>query len=117
MIELGRRTHTKTSGLRNILALGSFLLVLWMLPAAGQSASGSAYRLHVDGLACPFCAYGIEKQLSRIEGVEVIKIDIASGAVEVRMAAGENLDEETARTAVDAAGFTLRKFARVGGLQ
>ena len=27
------------------------------------------YNLSVDGLACPFCAYGIEKELAGLDGV------------------------------------------------
>lgn len=32
-----------------------------MLLASSVYAAGPSYRIEVDGLACPFCAYGIEK--------------------------------------------------------
>ncbi|GMQ89787.1 MAG: hypothetical protein BMS9Abin10_0121 [Gammaproteobacteria bacterium] len=83
-------------------------LILWMPAANAQSA---VYALEVDGLACPFCAYGIEKKLSAIKGVEKIDVDIKSGQVVVTMASGASLNEERARRAVKDAGFTLRAFS------
>ena len=56
--------------------VGVFALVLaglWAMPAG----AGQSYRLTVDGLACPFCAYGIEKKLGAVNGVE--KLDIGHG--------------------------------------
>ncbi len=72
----------------------------------------STYSLGVDGLACPFCAYGIEKKLSAIDGVEKMEVDIRSGQVIVTMTEGASLSEDRARQAVNDAGFTLRAFAQ-----
>ncbi len=91
------------------LVLGLFLIVL---PATAMAAS-SAYKLRVDGLACPFCAYGVEKKLSEIKGVEKIDVDIKSGTVTVTMTDDATLDEATAKTAVEAAGFGLGGFEEV----
>jgi len=91
------------------------LFVLWLIawsatPAIAQEAG---YRLEVAGLACPFCAYGIEKQLNGLEGVERVDTQLKEGAVMVIMAEGATLDEATARQAVEDAGFTLDGFAHV----
>jgi mercuric ion binding protein len=92
-------------------------LVVWVFVAAAgaQQTATRVYSLHVDGLACPFCAYGIEKQLSRIEGIESIDIEIESGEVMLSMNGNAALDEPTARKAVEAAGFSLRDFSQVQG--
>ena len=92
------------------LAFGLSLIVL----AGAALAAPPTYKLGVDGLACPFCAYGIEKQLSKLEGVARIDVDIEKGAVMVRLNEGATLDEATAKAAVKRAGFTLRAFERVG---
>ncbi len=89
------------------------ILGLMLLTATTAFAGSEQYQLRVDGLACPFCAYGIEKKLSAIEGVENLDIDIETGAVMVTMADGATLDETAARRAVKAAGFSLRGFAKV----
>jgi len=86
------------------------LILSLALMSASAFAAQQAYKLHVDGLACPFCAYGIEKKLNAIKGVQKIEVDIATGTVGVTMTEGASLDEVTAQQAVKDAGFTLRKF-------
>ncbi len=84
------------------------------LGIATALAAGPIYRVHVDGLACPFCAYGIEKKLGEIDGVERVETDIAAGAVTVIMGEGVRLDEAAAARAVREAGFSMRRLERVG---
>lgn len=92
----------------------NFLLALLVLMSAAALAASQAYRLHVDGLACPFCAYGIEKKLGAVKGVEKVETDIKSGTVIVIMKEGAVLEEKSAAKAVKDAGFTLRGFERAG---
>ncbi len=103
-----------TSNKRAAKAYGIILVVIMIAVlsptiATAQEAKG-IYTLQADGLACPFCAYGIEKQLSRIDGVESISTDIRSGTLIVTVHAGVVLDEADARQAVEDAGFTMRGF-------
>ncbi len=85
-------------------------LALLLLAATAALADRHVYKLYVDGLACPFCAYGVEKKIGGLDGVESIDIEIDDGVVLVTLADGATLDEATARRAVDQAGFTLREF-------
>lgn len=85
-----------------------------VLLATAAVAGGPRYALQVDGLACPFCAYGIEKQLRRIPGVEHIQTDIEAGVVCVTMAEGHALEQSQAAQAVAEAGFTLGDFRTLG---
>ncbi len=91
-------------------ALRATVIALSLTLAATSFAAPTAYRLKVDGLACPFCAYGIEKKLRHSEGVEAVTVDINAGLVTVRMADGATLSEEEARRIVKDAGFSLRGF-------
>lgn len=88
----------------------SFVLVV-----ASVLIAPATYRLHVDGLACPFCAYGIEKKLKAIDGVARLETNIKEGTVIVTMKDSVTLDEQTARKAVKEAGFTLKGFELVTG--
>jgi len=90
--------------------LAAFVL---LIPLTMANAAPPAYALQVDGLACPFCAYGIEKKLSSIKGVATIDVDIKKGQVIVTMTEGVDLPEQLAREKVKDAGFTLRSFAPV----
>jgi mercuric ion binding protein len=92
------------------------LFFLWLALAVAPALAGEAgpsYELGVDGLACPFCAYGIEKELSTVEGVEHTGVDIGRGVVTVRMKEGATLDERAADEATRRAGFGLRSFERL----
>lgn len=90
--------------------LPALLLVLLSALAwqDGASAAGTQYELRVDGLACPYCAYGIEKKLRRTQGVQQIDIDIDRGVVQVGMAEGKTLSKPQMEQLVKDAGFTLR---------
>lgn len=84
-----------------------------VLVATSVLAAPVRYQLRVDGLSCPFCAYGIEKKLSAIEGVQGVETNIKDGVVIVIMKDGFMMDEATARKAVKEAGFNLRKLEPV----
>ena len=73
-------------------------------------AGPTKYQLRVDGLACPFCAYGIEKELLRRDGVARLEIDINAGIVTITMAEGAAMTEAQASRIVEDAGFTLGGF-------
>lgn len=96
-------------------ALSRFILAAlataWFTTAA--LAAGPSYQIEVAGLACPFCAYGIEKKLSAIDGVDRVETNIKAGTVTVTMKDGAGLDKATAERAVKRAGFTLKGFKPV----
>ncbi len=89
------------------------MMVLSVIWTAAAIAAEVQYEVGVDGLACPFCAYGIEKKLSSIDDVQDIAVDITRGLVIVTMAEGSELSEQLAREKVMDAGFSVRSFARV----
>lgn len=78
-----------------------------------ERSDAARYKIVVDGLACPFCAYGIEKKLSAIDGVRTVQTDIASETVTVTMVPRKTLDKATAARAVKDAGFTMHDFEEV----
>ena len=89
------------------------LALVTTLMANAALASGPEYRIAVKGLSCPFCAYGIEKQLNRVEGVEALETNIEAGTVTITMTEGQKLTESRAEEAVDKAGFSLGGFERI----
>lgn len=97
--------------------LAALLMIAMGTTVAWAQSAKPVYTLRVDGLACPFCAYGVEKQLSAVDGVETVETDIKTGTVTIDMRAGATLDEATARKAVEAAGFTFRGLNRAGAAE
>jgi mercuric ion binding protein len=91
------------------------LLLSALIFSTAVLAADNHYVLGVDGLACPFCAYGIEKRLNRIDGVIDVQVDVGESVVRVALNEGKTLTEERARQAVDEAGFTLRSYLQAEG--
>lgn len=75
-------------------------------------AAGTHYKMRVDGLACPFCAYGIEKKLKAIEGTDKIDVDLDKGLVMVNIAEGKELTEAQMKKLFNDSGFTFRSMKK-----
>ena len=88
---------------------GVLMAGLLALPLLAQ-AGGVRYVMRVDGLACPYCAYGVEKKLKAIEGVERVDVDLDKGLVVVDAREGVVLTEEAMRRLMRDAGFTFRSM-------
>lgn len=93
--------------------VGMVVFTLWVTAVAAQEPAHATYQIQVNGLSCPFCAYGIEKQVNAIEGVEEIALDLKAGLLTVTMEEGAVLDQPTASKAVERAGFTLGSFQQI----
>ena len=88
-----------------ILLLMGLLIVAIGVPVFSQDSS-TQISIRVDGLSCPFCAYGLEKKLKRLDGTEKVRIDIDRGVAEITVAEGKTIEESLLRQAVLDAGFT-----------
>jgi len=93
------------------------LLSAGLILSASALAAGNQYTLGVKGIACPYCAYGVEKRLNKVDGVENVAVDIGDSVVRVTMTEGSTLTESRARTAVKEAGFTLHSFSQAQAKQ
>lgn len=65
-------------------------------------------QLGVDGMSCPFCAFGIEKKISKLDAVKSLNVMLEKGFVEIFLKDGHQLAEPELREAVKKAGFTVR---------
>lgn len=65
--------------------------------------------VRVDGLACPFCDFGLSKLLKKLEGVENVELDLNEGIAELLLKPGATVSNEEIKRAVDLAGFTAPK--------
>jgi copper chaperone CopZ len=59
----------------------------------------------VSGMTCGHCVASVTEEISEIEGVSEVKVDLPTGAVTVISAAP--LDESRVRAAVVEAGYEL----------
>lgn len=65
-------------------------------------------RVQVDGLSCPFCAYGLEKRLRKVKNLAELEIQVSEGRAVVKPEAGTSLDLAELEQAVRDGGFTPR---------
>ncbi len=84
--------------------------ILSGLAALAMGADQRAYHVHVNGLACPFCAYGLERSLGNVDDVESVSVNLKTGLIKISVSDGATLDEATVREAVMDAGFTVEAF-------
>jgi copper chaperone CopZ len=87
--------------------LSTLMLLTLALPAWSTEFR---YVLRVDGLACPYCVYGIEKKIKALDGVEKASVEIRlnDGVLAFEASTDRPIDEATLKQLVNDAGFTLR---------
>ncbi len=85
-------------------------LVAFVLTTVGPSL-GSVERVivHVDGMACPFCAHNIEKRMKTLEGVDTktaFTVSVEKGLAELAWKQHVEFDPAAVRDQIRRAGFT-----------
>ena len=88
------------------------MLILILALGLTSPALGSVdeARLHVKGLACPFCVFGIEKELEKVPGVVSLETTIRTGVVRIQIEPAASLNAGALNEAVKEAGFTPAKL-------
>lgn len=94
---------------KGLNVMATFLL-LTLVSSSYSFAQVEGLRLRVDGLACPFCAYGLEKKLKSLEGIESLNISIKQGTSELKFKENNNVDLAKIKTMVKDAGYTLKSM-------
>lgn len=89
------------------VALAVLAIVMLAAPAAAQV---SHYDVRVDGLACPFCAYGLEKKVKALRGAQNVHIELDRGLVSFDVTGETDLLPDVVEKAVRDSGFTARGF-------
>lgn len=100
--------------IRMTSVLGALALCMLLVVVAHAQASDVptdiSGSIKVDGLSCPFCAYGMEKKLSGLGWAEDIKIHIDAGRADFDVKAGQVPDVNALRKAVIDGGYTPRSI-------
>ncbi|OUS15761.1 heavy metal transporter [Nonlabens dokdonensis] len=75
------------------------------------------FEVQVDGLGCPFCAYGLEKKFKEFKGIKDVKIEIETGDFSFSYPASKNLTMDAVVEQVKKAGYTpnLATITRANG--
>lgn len=79
--------------------------LLW-LAASAWAAEHEVVHVSINGLSCPFCAYSVDKSISKLTGVDSVNVNLAENSVDVVMLAEHTADLEAIKQAIVNAGFT-----------
>ncbi len=101
-----------------IIAIFTVLMLGFNTEAQAQkNGDRDQFEIQVDGLGCPFCAYGLEKKFKEFKGLKNVKIEMETGLFSFTFPAEERLTIERITTQVEKAGYTpvSAKVTRVDG--
>lgn len=87
-------------------------VVMTVLALSATAEGRATYHVHVNGLACPFCVYGLERSIGKIKGVDSVTVNLKTGLIRIVVSDGVMLNEERVHAAVKDAGFTVGAFER-----
>ena len=95
-----------------LLLITGLLFMAPVMSLSAQEGGAQTAIIAVDGLSCPFCTYGLEKNLKKVDGIKTVNIDMKTGKATVVLKPGAHVDDQALRQAVKKAGFTARKITR-----
>jgi copper ion binding protein len=58
----------------------------------------------VEGMTCDHCVKAITGEVTRLEGVDAVAVDLSAGTVRV---SGDAVDDAAVAAAIDEAGYTV----------
>ena len=109
------RTQRRAIGLGAVaallLAIGTPQFVA-TTALAGELTANQCVSVGVDGMACPFCAYGLKKYLAEIAGVESVDVDLAGSVATLTVSQGTSVTETQINHAVSEAGLGAGAITR-----
>jgi len=83
-----------------------FAVLFAAVSLEAQKADRDNYKIMVDGLGCPFCAYGLEKKFKDFKGIKNVKIDVETGEFTFTYPSDKPLSVDKVAKQVDLAGYT-----------
>jgi len=90
--------------------LFAVLISALMLSSPALAGPPAKVIIHVKGISCPFCAYGLEKKLKGLEGVKDFSMDLEGGKAEVFFSDRDFIEIKKIEEAVRDSGFTPGKI-------
>lgn len=93
--------------MKNIIIIFLAVFMLGNTTAVNaQSKKIDAFTVQVDGLGCPFCAYGLEKKFKELKGIKNVKIEMETGVMNFDYPADKGLSIAQVEKQVEKAGYT-----------
>ncbi len=79
---------------------------------AVQEGEPREIEVTILGMSCPFCAYGVEQKLRRLEGVTDLTVELSTGLATLTLEDDADISNEVLIRTVEDAGFEVAKIER-----
>jgi len=106
--------------MKNLFKTIPFTAIIFAVLLFGQSTTIKAQskaktdhvyiKMEVNGMACPYCAYGMEKELKKVSGVDDVKIQLKEGMAYISTLKKQEPLKENLALIIKNAGFTPGKI-------
>lgn len=90
-----------------------FIVFAWALVSSFSGIAQSTtdekrvyIQIEVKGLACPYCAFGMEKELKKVAGVNEVEIELKEGLAYISTPITQKPSEKALAKIISDAGFT-----------
>lgn len=107
--------------MRKRLSLIQIVFVVITVFLTPSLAQAQIYSLSVvvEGMSCPFCVYGVEKKLKKVEGVKSVIISMKDGVATLIVKEGQSININQVPAVVRDSGFTpgVINIAAVGKIK
>ncbi len=112
MKDAARQRFTAAIALLAALMIAPATLAAQEQAEPAQQEEPRQIRVTILGMSCPFCAYGVEQKLKKLEGVTDLKVELESGLATITLAEEADISNELLIEAVEDAGFEVARIVR-----
>ncbi len=79
--------------------------------AQGQNDDPRQIEVTILGMSCPFCAYGVQQKLKKLDGVTELEVVLETGLAALRLEEDADISNELLQKTVKDAGFEVSKIS------
>ncbi len=80
--------------------------------AAAKVDQPREIQITILGMSCPFCAYGVQQRLKKLDGVAELEVVLETGIATLKLEDDADLSNKLLEKTVVEAGFEVSKIAR-----
>jgi len=79
---------------------------MFLFPLSLMAAGEQVVDIDIEGMSCKFCAYSIQKNLSKLPDVDKAEVSIDNKKAHIVMAPGKQADVDLLKKKITDSGFT-----------
>jgi len=81
------------------------LVLFWFSPVVAVQGQQNL-EIDISGMECKFCAHNVKKNISKLDGVKQVTVELNKGVAFISMAPGMQANVEQIKKQITKAGFT-----------